>query len=106
MAGAAQSHRARCEAGGDPPQSGERRRDRPVRRNPRYSVAIGGRGEPGWRARRRRDRARWFARASNGGLIVTPSGLAAVHRDLIITLAARHRLPAIYPTRSFIVGGG
>jgi putative ABC transport system substrate-binding protein len=47
-----------------------------------------------------------FARGSNGGLIVTPSGLAAVHRDLIITLAARHRLPGIYPTRSFVIGGG
>ena len=39
-----------------------------------------------------------FARAPNGGLIVTASALAAVHRDLIITLAARHRLPAVYST--------
>ena len=37
-----------------------------------------------------------FARASNGGLIVTASALANVHRDLIITLAARHKLPAVY----------
>ena len=37
-----------------------------------------------------------FARSSNGGLIVTASGLAIVHRDLIITLAARHKLPAVY----------
>ena len=37
-----------------------------------------------------------FARGSNGGLIVTASASAAVHRDLIITLAARHRLPAVY----------
>ena len=37
-----------------------------------------------------------FARASNGGLIVTASALATVHRDLIVTLAARHRLPAVY----------
>ena len=37
-----------------------------------------------------------FARASNGGLIVTASALTVVHRDLIITLAARHKLPAIY----------
>jgi hypothetical protein len=36
-----------------------------------------------------------FARSTNGGLIVTPSALAVVHRDLIITLAARHKLPAI-----------
>ena len=37
-----------------------------------------------------------FARSSNGGLIVTASALAAVHRDLIVALAARHRLPAVY----------
>ena len=40
-----------------------------------------------------------FARSSNGGLIVTASALAIVHRDLIITLAARHKLPAVYSDR-------
>jgi putative ABC transport system substrate-binding protein len=47
-----------------------------------------------------------FARGSNGGLIVTSSGLAAVHRQLIITLAARYRLPAIYSYRYFATNGG
>jgi putative tryptophan/tyrosine transport system substrate-binding protein len=47
-----------------------------------------------------------FARAANGSLIVTGSALALVHRDLIITLAARHRLPAIYWNRVFVTGGG
>ena len=47
-----------------------------------------------------------FARFSNGGLIVTGSPLAAVHRDLILTLAARHRLPAVYPFRYFADSGG
>ena len=47
-----------------------------------------------------------FTRPANSGLILTVSGLAYVHRDLIITLAARHRLPAIYPERPFAVGGG
>ena len=47
-----------------------------------------------------------FARASNGGLIVTPVTLAIVHRDLIITLAARHRLPAVYGLRPFAIAGG
>ena len=47
-----------------------------------------------------------FARSANGGLIVTGSGLALVHRELIIALAARYRLPAIYPHRSFVIGGG
>jgi putative ABC transport system substrate-binding protein len=47
-----------------------------------------------------------FARSSNGGLIVTASGLAAVHRDLIVALAARHRLPAVYPFRYYATSGG
>jgi putative tryptophan/tyrosine transport system substrate-binding protein len=37
-----------------------------------------------------------FARSANGGLIVTTSGLALVHRELIITLAARYKLPTVY----------
>jgi putative tryptophan/tyrosine transport system substrate-binding protein len=47
-----------------------------------------------------------FARSSNGGLIVTASSLAIVHRELIITLAARHRLPAVYFQRTFVTAGG
>jgi putative ABC transport system substrate-binding protein len=47
-----------------------------------------------------------FARSANGGLIVTTSALALVHRDLIIALSARHNLPAIYTGRHFVTGGG
>src|SRR6516162_656377 len=47
-----------------------------------------------------------FARAPNGGLVVTTSAAATVHRNLIISLAARHRLPAVYPYRHFATGGG
>jgi putative ABC transport system substrate-binding protein len=47
-----------------------------------------------------------FANSANGGLIVTASPLAFVHRDLIVALAARHKLPAVYPTREFIAAGG
>ena len=47
-----------------------------------------------------------FARSPNGGLIVTGSALAVVHRDLIIALAARHRLPAIYYDQYYAVAGG
>ncbi len=47
-----------------------------------------------------------FARTSNGGLIVTASALAGVHRDLLITLAARHKLPAVYSNRVAITAGG
>jgi putative ABC transport system substrate-binding protein len=47
-----------------------------------------------------------FARFSNGGLIVAASSGSAIHGDLIITLAARHKLPAIYGDRHFVTGGG
>jgi putative ABC transport system substrate-binding protein len=47
-----------------------------------------------------------FARTANGGLIVTASAGAALHRKLIITLAAQHRLPAVYFLRVFVKDGG
>ena len=47
-----------------------------------------------------------FARGENGGLIVTGSALTVLHRELIITLAARHRLPAVYWNRFYVTGGG
>ena len=47
-----------------------------------------------------------FARGSNGGLIVTGSSLTLFHRDLIVALAARYKLPAVYPYRYFATGGG
>jgi putative ABC transport system substrate-binding protein len=47
-----------------------------------------------------------FARSANGGLIVTGSSLTALHRDLIITLAARHKSPAVYWERFFVTNGG
>ena len=47
-----------------------------------------------------------FARSGNGGLIVTGSGSAIVHRKLIIALASQHKLPAIYFASNFVIGGG
>jgi putative ABC transport system substrate-binding protein len=47
-----------------------------------------------------------FAQKSNGGLIVTGSPAATVHRDLIFALAARHRLPAVYNSRLYVIHGG
>ena len=47
-----------------------------------------------------------FAGVSNGGLIVTSSGLTNLHRELIIRLAAQHKLPAVYSNRSFVTAGG
>src|SRR5262249_25105518 len=47
-----------------------------------------------------------FASGSNGGLVVTGSAAAIVHRELIATLAARHRLAAVYPGRYSVTAGG
>jgi putative ABC transport system substrate-binding protein len=47
-----------------------------------------------------------FARSPNGGLILTPNASVSVPRDLIITLAARYKLPAVYPFRYMVTGGG
>jgi len=47
-----------------------------------------------------------FAQSANGGLISTASALSAVHRDLIIALAAQHKLPAVYQDRNYVTAGG
>ena len=47
-----------------------------------------------------------FAGSPNGGLILTAGATAQLHRDLIITLAARHKLPAVYPYRHLVTAGG
>ena len=47
-----------------------------------------------------------FARVPNGGLVVTPSGPSLLHRNLIVMLAARYKLPAVYFERTFAAAGG
>jgi len=47
-----------------------------------------------------------FARVPNGGLILPPESTTILHRDLVIALAAQHRLPAVYAFRLFVVAGG
>jgi putative tryptophan/tyrosine transport system substrate-binding protein len=47
-----------------------------------------------------------FARSANGGLITTAGALTGFHRDLIVALAARHKLPAVYPNRAYPTAGG
>ena len=47
-----------------------------------------------------------FARSSNDGLIVTTGALTTIHRGLIVALAARHKLPAVYPAYYFVSSGG
>jgi hypothetical protein len=58
---------------------------------------------PSWRAGEIEREVTAFARGPNRGLIVTSNTLAILHRDLIITLAARYRLPAVYPFRFYVV---
>ena len=47
-----------------------------------------------------------FAKRPNGALIVTATAFSTIHRDLIITLAAQHKLPAVYSYRLFVASGG
>ena len=47
-----------------------------------------------------------FARTPNGGLLLPPDGTTILHRDLIIALAARHKLPAVYAFDFFVAAGG
>jgi ABC-type uncharacterized transport system substrate-binding protein len=47
-----------------------------------------------------------FARTANGGLVVTAGAASVVHRDLILALAAQHKLPAVYYERFFALAGG
>ena len=108
MVGTAQRDCAGRDASGGPSGSRLCRRHRPVCRHPGRGAFVRDGGHPDQRARRARNRARrhGFCAHSNGGLIVTASALAVVHRDLIIALAARHRLPAVYSVRFFVAGGG
>ena len=58
-----------------------------------------------WRCRLRR----WIGtkkREPNGGLIAVVSGASLIHRNLIVTLAARHQIPVVYYNRFFVTGGG
>jgi len=48
----------------------------------------------------------WIGGSPNGGLILTGSALSVVYRDLVIALAAQHKLPAVYHRRYFVTGGG
>ena len=108
MGGAPQTDRARRDASSGHSGSCHNLGDRSVRRNPRRGAAVRGRGEPG-RVATAEEIERGiaeFAHGSNGGLIVTAGTLANINRNLIIALAARYRLPAVYSDRPFVIRGG
>ena len=108
MAGAAQRDRAPHDAGGGPSGSGHRLWDRQFGAVQAVAPSLGVElSAVDVRDAGEIERAvTAFARSSNGGLIVTASALATRHRYLIIALAARHRLPAIYASRYFATDGG
>ena len=109
MAGAAQRDRAGRDAGGGPSRCRHIHWARPVRRDPGHGAVARGGCEPSRCARRRRDRARHHGfRALSEWRPDRDrrARSAAVHRDLIVALAARHKLPAIYSDRSFVAAGG
>src|SRR6516165_1712824 len=108
MAGVAQGDRARgCARRGLVP-SAQPRRVADVHRHSDDSADAPGRVEPGRGTRRCRDRARrrGTRELENGGLIMTRTTEVMAHHDLIVGLAARHRLPTIYPLRAFVKRGG
>jgi putative tryptophan/tyrosine transport system substrate-binding protein len=72
----------------------------PVRRHTVCSTTARGGADTHERPRRIR------TRAPNAGLIVTGSARVAAHRELLITLAAKHKVPAVYYERSFVIAGG
>src|SRR5262245_25122033 len=108
MAGIAKANRARRNARSRHSGPGCTSRHRPVRRDRICGSVIENGGSPG----HARDPAEIeraitaFAHTPNGGRIVTASARAVDHRDLIITLAARHKLPAVYYERFFVDAGG
>src|SRR5262249_44347317 len=100
MAGAAQGDRARREARGGPAKSSYTGRAWRIRREASVGPVTGGGGAPDQRAGCEIERAiTAFARPANGGLIVAGIVAQRVRRDVIIKLAARYRLPAVYTGR-------
>ena len=82
---------------------------RPACRDPVDDAFGGDRVDAGRRAQREATSdalSQQFAGAANGGLIVAPSSSSVIHRDFIVQLAAKHRLPAVYPARYFSDVGG
>ena len=108
MGGIAKANRAGRDASGRTSRYLLLRRDRPVCGDPGIRTSLGlevstiNAGDP-----REMDRAvTAFAREPNGGLIVTAAPSTVVHRDLIVALAARHKLPTVYFDRTPVAGGG
>src|SRR5215475_773689 len=108
MGGAAQRDCARCEAGGGASRYWQQLRDRSVGRDSVRGIVVRDGIEPGRDERRRRDRARCHRICARRERRRDRDRKhpAIIHRELITTLAARHRLPAVYAFRYFVTVGG
>src|SRR5262249_44106821 len=108
MAGAAQRDRAWRDARGGPSGCDPRLRNQPVRRHPGHGAVTQVEVTPvNLHEAGEIERAvAAFARSPNGGLIMTSSAAAIRYRELIIPLAARRKLPAVYWERFFVASGG
>ena len=111
MVGTAQANRAGRDTSGGPSGSYRGHGDQPVCRDPGGSDVAQGGNNSGQQVNTRDagdiERAvTAFARSPNGGLVVTSGAPAQRHRNLIVTLAARHKLPAVYPESAPVAAGG
>jgi putative ABC transport system substrate-binding protein len=108
MAGAAQGNCAERDARGSPSRPCHYRGPGPDRRDPGDGVVVRRRGDPkNVRDGGEIERAiTAFVPTSRDGLIVTGSALTVFHRDLIVALAARHKLPTVYFQGIFVTSGG
>src|SRR5262245_4606675 len=108
MAGAAQGDRAKHHASGGLARSHVRIQHQPVCGHPGCGSFVQN-GEIPVNVRDAGEIERAvaaFAHRPNGGLIATATGQTVAHRDLIVTLAARHKLPTVYYERFFVAAGG
>src|SRR5436190_21853787 len=108
MARTAQRDRTRAKASGGPSNPCYSGWTRPIRRDPGGGAIARGRAAPDRYARRRADRARCrcIRQRAERRLIAATGGGVLNHRELIVALAARHRLPAIYAYREHVMSGG
>src|SRR6516225_5622860 len=108
MVGAAQADCARCDSSGLPSRYNARLCNEHVCRHSGHGTLAKGRVFPAnmHDAGEIEQFIETFARSPNGGMIPMASGAAIRYRDLILTLAARHKLPAVYFDRFFVTAGG
>src|SRR5262245_1888356 len=106
MVGIAKRDRTQRDPCGSASRSSRNRRGRSVRRYPSRSAGNRHRRSADQLARGHRNRARRYGICTNSGLVVTASPWGTTHRELIVRLATRNKLPSVGPARIFVESGG